>query len=66
MKLTAWEKMLLQFVAAALPTVENLFIHNAKSIAIFNASENVFNGVVQQLTTAPAQTQGAGSTANIG
>lgn len=48
-----WELFLLRFVQAAAPTVENLFIHNQKSIAIFNASDNLFNGVVDAMAAAP-------------
>ena len=45
-----WEMFLLKFVQAAAPSVENLFIHNQKSIAIFNTSDALFNGVVDAMT----------------
>lgn len=47
--MTSWEQLLLQFVQAAAPTVENLFIHNPKSIAIFNATDELFSGVVSTM-----------------
>ena len=52
-----WEMLLLKFVQVAAPTVQNLFIHNQRSIAIFNASDALFNGVVDVLTTQPPQPQ---------
>lgn len=45
-----WEIFLLKFIQAAAPTVETLFIHNQRSIAIFNASDALFNGVTDALT----------------
>jgi len=49
--------LLLKFVQVAAPTVQNLFIHNQRSIAIFNASDALFNGVVDVLTTQPPPPQ---------
>jgi hypothetical protein len=49
-----WEIFLLKFVQAAAPLAENLFIHNGRSIAIFNASDALFNGVVDTMTATPA------------
>lgn len=49
--MNSWESFLLKFVQAAAPTVENLFIHNQKSIAVFNASDTLFSGVVDVMTT---------------
>ncbi len=49
-----WERFILQFIQAVAPTVENLFIHNQRSIAIFNTSDTLFNGIVQALTPPPA------------
>jgi hypothetical protein len=45
-----WELFLLKFVQAAAPTLEMLFIHKPKSVAIFNASDDLFNGVVDTMT----------------
>lgn len=50
--MTSWEQLLLQFVQAAAPTVENLFIHNPRSIAIFNATDELFSGVVSTMKEA--------------
>lgn len=58
-----WELFLLKFVQASAPTVENLFIHNQKSIAIFNASDGLFNGVVDAMTPQAAPTPPANTTA---
>jgi hypothetical protein len=48
--LNAWEMLLLEIIQAAAPTVENLFIHSARGVAIFNASDNLLNGVIGALT----------------
>jgi len=60
-----WELFVLNAVKALAPVAENLFIHSGKSIAIFNASDNVFNGVVDSLNQAQvakaAVQQGLGS-----
>ncbi len=51
-----FERGLLSFLAAVAPTIETLFIHSNRSIAIFNASDALFAGVVaQQTQQAPAQ-----------
>ena len=55
--MTNWEAFLLKFVEAAAPIVENLFIHNQRSVAIFNASDELFNGVVETMMTAQQQKQ---------
>ena len=55
-----WEMFLLKFVQATAPTIENLFIHNQSSVAIFNASDNLFNGVVDAMTQ--QQANGAAQT----
>lgn len=67
MKLAPWEVLVLGIVQAAAPTVENLFIHSARGIAIFNASDNLFNNILGALaagqtpvpTPAPAPVQPA-------
>jgi hypothetical protein len=48
--MTNLEAFLLKFVEAAAPIVENLFIHNQRSIAIWNASDELFKGVVETMT----------------
>ncbi len=48
--MNSWEKALLQFLAVGLSTAGTLFVHNQKSVAIFNASDELFNGVVAQMT----------------
>jgi len=52
-----WESFILKFVQAAAPLAESLFIHNPKSIAIFNASDGLFNGVVDVMTQQQQQPQ---------
>jgi hypothetical protein len=50
-----WETFLLKFIQVVAPAVENLFIHNQKSLAVFNASDAVFNGVVDIMTAQQQQ-----------
>ena len=52
--MNSFESGLLQFLAAVAPTIGTLFIHNQKSVAIFNASDALFQGVVQHITTQQA------------
>ena len=56
--MNAFEEGLLKFLQAAAPTIGTLFIHNSKSVAIFNASDAFFSAAVDQ-ATANAQTQAA-------
>lgn len=49
------EQFILAFIQIAAPLAANLFIHSSKSIAVFNASDNLFNGIVQALTQQQAQ-----------
>ena len=59
----SWEIFLLKFVQAAAPLGATIFIHNKQSqgAAIFNASDELFNGTVDALTPqqpdAPAVTK---------
>ena len=47
-----WEMFLLKFVQVAAPLGATIFIHNKQSngAAIFNASDELYNGVVDTLT----------------
>ena len=51
-----WEMFLLKFVQVAAPLGATIFIHNKQSngAAIFNASDELYNGVVDAMTTAQA------------
>ena len=53
--MNAFESGLLKFLAAIAPTVGTLFIHNAKSVAIFNISDELFSGIVAQVTAQQPQ-----------
>ena len=47
-----WEMFLLKFVQVAAPLGATIFIHSQQSngAAIFNASDELYNGVVDTLT----------------
>lgn len=54
----SWELFILKFIQAAAPLGASLFIHNTKSMAVFNASDELFNGAVDAMTQQQAVQQG--------
>ena len=53
--MNSFEAGLLQFLKAVAPMAQTLFIHNQRSIAIFNASDELFSAAVDQATAQQAQ-----------
>lgn len=57
MKVNAFELGLLNFLKAMAPVAGTLFIHNQRSVAIFNASDGLFGAVVDHMNEQQAAEQ---------